>query len=326
MPARAPVIVGTPPIGRVHDFDIVVRGGRPLLVCTPDVSRRACTWDPANDLWTEYQLDNPWLPEEEVDYTELTALGAVVVDGRIVIGGGGGHQGFAQWDLETGKRRSSAWDGGVASATAVDLGGRPRFVVGCTSGAGVELWDPTAGDLDDLNQIDELRADSYASSAVAAGMLGGRAVVVANSQDDDRVLVWDIDQERPLVEFDAAGEEPSEFALAVVDGAARVVAAGGQGVLVGDPDTGGWDEALTAPCEGISCLDVGMVDGRTVAVTGAKDGTVCIWDLAERRLISEPFRQDQEELYAVRMTEIDGGPVVVSAGMEGFVRVWEMGA
>lgn len=61
-------------------------------------------------------------------------------------------------------------------------------------------------------------------------------------------------------------------------------------------------------------------------MTGAKDGTVCTWDLAERRLISEPFRQDQEELYVVRMTEIDGSPVVVSAGMEGFVRVWELGA
>src|SRR6476620_1925499 len=129
MPAARSIIVSSPPRGQIHDFDLVVLDGRLLFVGTHDISRHACTWDPATDLWTEYPLDNPWV-DWDGDYTELTALGAAIVAGRIVIGGGGDHQGFAMWDLKSGKVRLSAQEGGVDSTARADFRGRPMLVVG----------------------------------------------------------------------------------------------------------------------------------------------------------------------------------------------------
>ncbi|WP_067828720.1 WD40 repeat domain-containing protein [Actinomadura kijaniata] len=334
MPTHGPIIVSSPPRGRIHDFDLVVLGGRPLVVATPDLSRLVCTWDPATDLWTEYELDNPC---EAGDYTELTALGAAVVDGRIVVGGGGDHQGFALWDLATGKVRLSEEEGGVASTTAADFGGDTLFVVG-SSGMGVSLWDPAVVEPEESDggsapdqpsrydfeiEIEEVEARSYAGSAVAAGMLGDRRVVVANGHHDG-VLVWDVDDAAPVSKFDDLDEAPTDFALTAVGGRPCVVAAAGRSLLLGDPVTGGWDEPLTAPGGDISCLDAGSVRGRPVAVTGAEDGTICVWDLAGHQLLGRPFREYGSTVHGVRMAELDGRPVVIGAAHVDSVCVWEL--
>ncbi|MEV0407862.1 hypothetical protein [Actinoallomurus sp. NPDC050550] len=339
MPTARSIIVSSPPRGRIHDFDLVVLDGRLLFVGTHDISRHACTWDPATDLWTEYPLENPWV-DWDGDYTELTALGAAVVDGRIVIGGGGDHQGFAMWDLQSGKVRLTAQEGGVASTARADLGGRSMLVVGGSSFTNVQLWDPSVAEYDgdegpdgsgpdrpsphDFQvDVEELAAGSGAGSAVAAGTLGDRPVVVAGGHDGG-VLVWDIDQQGSLAEFDDLDETLTDFALAAVDGRTRVVAAGGQSLLLGDPETGEWDEPLTLPGGDVSCLDTDSVMGRPVAVTGAKNGTICVWDLAERRLLGEPFREYDSEVFGVRLTELDGRPVVIAAAHVDSVRVWEL--
>lgn len=68
--------------------------------------------------------------------------------------------------------------------------------------------------------------------------------------------------------------------------------------------------------------DVGVVDGRPVAVTGAHDGTVCVWDLAGRRLLGEPLTGHSGEVFAVRVTELDGRAVAITAGQDRQMRVW----
>ncbi|MDL4775819.1 MULTISPECIES: WD40 repeat domain-containing protein [Thermomonosporaceae] len=335
MSVSASILTSSCPFGDIWDFDLVVLDGRPLLVGTQDRHHRACTWDPARDLWTEHSLDDPWF-EEKGGYTEITALGAAVVDGRILIGGGGDHQGFAQWDLETGKVRLFAQDGGVASATAADFGGRALFVFGGTSQTAVHVWEPTVagpGEPDDpadqpfprifRAEIWELCARSLTGSAVAAGMVEDRRVVVAGDRRG-AVLVWDIDDARPLARFDRAGEGPSDFALATVDGRPRVVAAGGSGLMLGDPDTGEWDEPLAVPGGRITCLAAGRANGRPVAVTGAEDGTVCVWDLAERRLVDRPISGHPYEVNGVGVTELEGRPVIISNCRVDAVRVWPL--
>ncbi|MFC4015081.1 WD40 repeat domain-containing protein [Nonomuraea purpurea] len=335
MSASSAIIVSSPPTGRIRDFDLVVRDGRLLVVGTPDRSHLACTWDPATDLWTEHRLGNPWLEETDGDYTELYTLGAAVVDGRIVIGGGGDHQGFAMWDLESGKVRLSAQDGGVGSVVRADFGARSLLVVGFNGTWAFELWDPSAAERDDdddsdrpspydlLVEVEELCSKSYASSAVAAGMLGERPVVVADSWEGG-VLVWDIDEQRSLAEFDELDEEPHDFAMAAVDGRTHVVAAGRRYLVLGDPETGEWAEPLIVPGDEISCLDAGTVNGRAIAVTGAGDGAIHVWDLAGRQPLGEPFLGHGGEVYGVRMTELDDRPVVISAAHDGSVRVWEL--
>jgi WD40 repeat protein len=327
------------------DFDLVSLDGRLILVGSPDRDRLACTWDPAGDRWTQYELD---VPDEDFPYTELTSLGAAVVDGRIVIGGGGDHQDFAMWDLETGKVRLSAQEGGPGSVVRADFGDRSRLLVGFTGRWGVQLWDPSVaepedwhdddGGLDDeddsvtepeqpspydsLVQIEELECRSRASSAAAAGLLAGRPVVVSGGRHGG-VLVWDIEEERHLARFDDLDQTPTEFALAPVDGRIRVIAAGGQSLVLGDLESNEWGEPLTVPGDEISCLTGGTVHGRPFAVTGARDGTICVWDLAERRLLGQPLQGHNSEVLGLRVADLDSRPAIISSAHCDSVHLWE---
>ncbi|MFF4520648.1 WD40 repeat domain-containing protein [Streptomyces bluensis] len=327
------------------DFDLVTLDGRLILVGSPDQDRLACSWDPASDHWTQYELD---VPDEEFRYTELTALGAAVVDGRIVIGGGGDHQGFAMWDLETGKVQLSAQEGGTGSVVRVDFGDRSRLLVGFAGVWGVQLWDPPVVEPEDrqhddgglaneddsvtepeqpspydsLVDIEELECQSGASSAAAAGLLAGRPVVVAGGRDGG-VLVWDIEEERHLAKFDDLDETLSEFALASVDGRIRVVAAGGQSLVLGDPGSNKWGEPLTVPGGDISCMTAGIVRGRPFAVTGARDGAICVWDLADRRLLGRPLQGHTSKVLGLRVADIDSRPVIISSAHCDSVHLWE---
>ena len=236
------------------DFDLIVHEGRLLLVGSPDRSHLACTWDPASDRWTEYRLENA---EDAGDYTELASLAAAVVDGRIVIGGGGDHHGFAMWELESGKVRSSAWEGGVWSAVRAEWGGRPMFVVGGSSNTNVELWDPSLTEANDdgavtrplegMVEVGDLFASSGASSAVAVGTLGGRPMLIANAHAGGAV-VWDVEDQRPLVEFDC---EPF-----------------GERVNL----------AYQADNE-VHEVRIADLEGSPVVLTAQKDDTVRIWEL-----------------------------------------------
>ncbi|SEH01300.1 hypothetical protein SAMN05444920_1204 [Nonomuraea solani] len=350
MTSNEPLISSLAPFGtfgsHMYDFDLITLDGQLLVVGTPDEDCRACTWDPGADRWMTYELDAP----DEESFTELTSLCAAVVDGRIVIGGGGDHQGFAMWDLTTGRVRLSAQDYGTASAVRADFGGYSRFVVGASSFTGVDLWDPSLTEPDDDDGDEDkpeqpspydslvsvrLWCKSRTSSAAAAGLLDGRPVVVGG-HPSGVVAVWDVEG-RPLAEFDSldrlAGSEDSgrfpgatltDFALVVVDGRTQVVAAGQQRLLVGDPRSGEWGEELTVPGGEIVCLDADTVHGVPVAVTGAEDGTICVWDLTERRVLGRPFQKYDSEVFGVRLAELHGRPVVVSSGRFSSVDVWEI--
>ena len=321
------------------DFDLIVHEGRLLLVGSPDRSHLACTWDPASDRWTEYRLENA---EDAGDYTELTSLAAAVVDGRIVIGGGGDHHGFAMWELESGKVRSSAWEGGVWSAVRAEWGGRPMFVVGGSSNTNVELWDPSLTEANDdgavtrplegMVEVGDLFASSGASSAVAVGTLGGRPMLIANAHAGGAV-VWDVEDQRPLVEFDALDEEATDFALTTLDDRLRVVAANPSEIRLGDVATGEWEEPLPFPGGEITCLDTGTMAGHPIAAAGFADGAVCVWDLTRRRLLCEPFGervnlayQADNEVHEVRIADLEGSPVVLTAQKDDTVRIWELPA
>lgn len=320
---------GRPPRDmNVDGFDLVHHEGRQLLVGS-HYPRQACTWDLATGEWTEYDLASPWLGEG-YDYTELAAVGAVVVDGRIVIGGGGDHQGFASWDLASGAVRVFVQGGGVASVTKVDLAGRTMFVAAGTSGTGLELWDAASTEEEsegpspyDANvSVEELCATSGAVNAVAVGRLDGLAVLVANDQDDE-VTVWDLEGECPMRTM-AGGEieEPQLFTIAPVDGRARLVVAGDRFLAVGDPGSGEWERVVEVPGEDITCMDAKTVAGRSVAATGHHDGSFRLWDLDKFEPLGEPCREDGYWVHDVRVTEVEGRAVVVSAASR--VQLWEV--
>ena len=232
------------------------------------------------------------------------------------------------WDLETGKVRLSAQEGGLASVVRADFGDRSRLLVGFAGTWGVELWDPSVAEsdqpspYDSLVDTDELECQSRAGSAATAGLWAGRPVVVAGGRDGG-VLVWDIEEERHVAKFDDLDETPTDFALASVDGHMQVVAAGGQSLVLGDPESNEWGESLTVPGDEISCLTAGTVHGRPFAVTGAGDGTICVWDLAERRLLGQPLQGHSSEVFGLRVADLDSRPVIISSAHNDAVHLWE---
>ncbi|MET9446747.1 hypothetical protein [Streptomyces cinerochromogenes] len=67
-----------------------------------------------------------------------------------------------------------------------------------------------------------------------------------------------------------------------------------------------------------------MVDGRPVAVTGAADATVRIWDLTTHQPVGEPLTGHPDAVLAVACAELDGRPVAVISGYGGTLRVWNL--
>ncbi|WP_330358829.1 hypothetical protein [Streptomyces chartreusis] len=337
MTVHSPLITSLPPSRHeIMDFDLVTRAGKLTLVAAAlGYHVDVCTWDPVSDRWTDYKLDAPAFDN---DHPDLAVIGAAVVDGRIVVGGGGDHHGFATWDLKTGKVRlenDASLQGSTNSAVRADFGGRSVFVVGHQDG--VDLVDPRMTESDEggedsdpekpspygpLVDIEELECWSGASSAAAAGLWTGRPAVVARGRHGG-VLVWDIEEGRHLAKLCDLGETLTEFALAPVDGRMRVVAAGGQSLVLGDSDSNDWGASFTVPGDEVSCLTAGTVHGRPLAVTGARDGTICVWDLTERRLLGQPLRGHGSEVLGLRMADLDSRPVIISSAHGDSVHLWE---
>jgi WD40 repeat protein len=81
---------------------------------------------------------------------------------------------------------------------------------------------------------------------------------------------------------------------------------------------------------------VGELEGRPVVVSGGRDGTVRVWDLARGTPVGKPLkprRSPRSLLWGhdsrlgvtyVAIGDLKGRPVVVSGGGDGTVRVWDL--
>lgn len=345
------------PTGCLWDLDLVTVDGRLLVVCA--VEPWAYTWEPSEDRWTQYRLDMPYRPDDframvghlptsnDKDAELFTSVCAAVVDGRIVVGGAEYRESFAQWDLASGAVRVHARlnHGGTGKVATVWLDGRPFFIA-CSDRT--YMWDAARTDTDGVTDVEPvvLHGSRDTVAGVAAGMLNGLPVVVFGCYDDG-VVVWDVGTQRIVREFPCP-VPVADVGLATVDGRTRVVAAGGDRVILGDPDTGAWEwegpidedsiefdnefdeedfdeEDEEEQESSVSCMDVGVVGGRPVAVTGSKDGQVCVWSLAERRLVHGPFDEHHgREVVGVRVADLDGRTVAITAGQDGRVLVWDL--
>ncbi|MFE1775012.1 hypothetical protein [Streptomyces sp. NPDC059008] len=264
-------------------------------------------------------------------------------DGQIVVGGGGYEQPFAQWDLHTGAVLTYIREahGGVARTSTMEVRGRSVFITGDSSaGAPVRLWDPARRDSVTEWKDENWLAVTYRADPVdvcwhrdsigglASGQLGGRPVVVSAGADA-RVMVRNADGMTPVVEFGSAPLPAGGVGPVAVGGRTLVVAAGGTSMLLGDPGTGAWSEPVGLPgdatdpeADGICCMDAGVLNGRPLAVTGARNGLVCLWDLHGRGLLGDPVSGHTDEVVAVRIAELHRRAVMFTAGRDGRICVW----
>ncbi|MFC4008421.1 WD40 repeat domain-containing protein [Nonomuraea purpurea] len=317
----------------IWDFDIVQVGGRPLIVCV-DSSDSVYTWDPLEDRWDSYQMDMPFRPEDRYDFIDVYAVGAAVLDGRIVVGGGSDHQPFAQWDLETGAVEISAdtTHAALNMVIGIEMDGRPMLVgADQSTNPRVRVYDVERREM----YAELLGAHSDGIGGLASGTLGERPVLLSSSWDGS-LEVWDLREKRSLVQSAKTGPSLMGATLVPVNGRPRIVGAEGHAVWLVDPETGEEDEALAWPAEiterieegefedDFTCIDAGLVGGRPLAVTGSEEGRVCAWDLEEGRIIGEPLIEHEGEVSAVRLTDLDGRTVAITAGRDGQLSLWDL--
>jgi WD40 repeat protein len=68
-----------------------------------------------------------------------------------------------------------------------------------------------------------------------------------------------------------------------------------------------------------------LPDGRTVAVTGDRDATVRVWDLATGTPAGHPMTGHTHAVYAVATAALpDGRVVAVTGSLDETVRVWDL--
>ncbi|MGW1107542.1 WD40 repeat domain-containing protein [Streptomyces sp. NPDC002540] len=238
------------------------------------------------------------------------SVATAVLDGRpVAVILSGSDEVVRVRDLATGEQLRELptnGRGGQALATAV-LDGRPVVVTGWP-----EVWDLTTGE-----QIHELKGpgDAVLSLAVealddrhlgaATGAIDGgeavteakeRTVVVAGVFGDacGSVWAWDLatgeQVGEPFEEAPGWPEGVSTVAVVVVDGHAAAAYGGAlEGMCSLTTGEELEEEDYFGRGENIKALTTTVINGRSVLISGSKNGTVRMWDVATREQIGPPL-------------------------------------
>jgi WD40 repeat protein len=225
----------------------------------------------------------------------------------------------------------------TAMATA-DLDGRPVLVHGLIRAGGIALdvWDLATGTPARAPLACGSYRPGYDIAAVAAGGLGGRAVVAAAINDDDyrmTVQLWDLAAGKRLAASQMATGTPAPV-VAVGEAGARpvvVVDALGDLVRVLDPaDRLRRVADLSGHSGGVTALAVGEVGGVPAVISAADDGTVRVWDVPDGSAGDAGIGPD-EWVASLATGTVGGRDLVVSGSADlanvgsrkGRVRVWD---
>ncbi|MFJ4559977.1 hypothetical protein ACIP4Q_28385 [Streptomyces massasporeus] len=151
-----------------------------------------------------------------------------------------------------------------------------------------------------------------------------RPVVVA-AGGSGTVFAWDLTDGRRIGPVVQCGAGPAAGAV-TPDGKPAVLVAEDKVLRAWDLTTG---EPLGRPMKGHSSVITAATaslsgDGRLIAVTGSKEGEVCIWDVGNGRLLIKR----EEHLGTVRVaacaTLHDGSLIGLTGGLDRFIRVWDL--
>lgn len=159
-------------------------------------------------------------------------------------------------------------------------------------------------------------------TALALARRGERPLVVSGGADG-RIRFWNVTT--LAVEGMLTADEPvRSLAAASVGDRLVVVSCGSEGTLW-DAETG-LRIQLPGHGKGMTAVAIGTLSGRLVAVTGARDGGVRVWDLDTHELVRGPLMTYSGTINTLDVTELHGRPIVVTGSADGGIRAWDMEA
>jgi WD40 repeat protein len=85
----------------------------------------------------------------------------------------------------------------------------------------------------------------------------------------------------------------------------------------------GAHRVLEGHTKGVLCVATADLDGRAIAVTGANDRTVRIWDLTSQRQVGKPL-ETNVPISAVAIGDLEDYTVALAGGIDGDVHVWDL--
>ncbi|MFD8544433.1 WD40 repeat domain-containing protein [Streptomyces sp. NPDC059649] len=312
----------------ITDLSVVEAGEGPLVICA-DSHGTVWTWDPLQDVWQKRPLayafaEDPLAAQYPDAENEIDTVAAAVFDGRVVLAAGGDEQAPALWDLESGRLlRGTTYEEPYTGAIVTVRGeGPPRFVTSSQYVGQLQVWDASGG-----IPPQELATDQSDVTSLASARFDGRSLVAVGG---DGIDVWDLMWDEQLAEFSPYDGGISAVAVGRLHDCRTVVAAAAAPgeLYVWELAGEGVDEPIHDPITGheghILAMDTAAVGDRLLAVTGAEDETVRIWDLEEGAGIGVPLRGHQGSVTAVQATRFRGRHVALSAGRDGEIRVWDL--
>ncbi|GAA2260435.1 hypothetical protein GCM10010232_59520 [Streptomyces amakusaensis] len=89
--------------------------------------------------------------------------------------------------------------------------------------------------------------------------------------------------------------------------------------------TSGAHRLLSGHRRRVTCVAIGDLDGRPIAVTGGADDTARLWDLTSQRQIGEPLPVGAG-VGAVAVGELGDYTVALTGAVDGTVRIWDLSA
>lgn len=194
----------------------------------------------------------------------------------------------------------------IVAAACTMLDGRPIALIAGESGAAVRRWDLLSGEPIEPLLTGSEPAEPWGAEpmlAVACTELDGRPVAVAGGQSAE-VWVWDLVSTKPITKpmtghltwsWEATGKPGlgtklyiTAVTCAYLDGRPIAVTGGEDGTVrrwdlttgqqIGSPKiTGPLSDHKTEAIDSVACAEL---DGRAIVVSGSRDHTVRVWDLA----------------------------------------------